>query len=165
MKHVALRINPSFQNKARCRHKRHNEECPAAAGKRRGNPEFQTISLEDSKSLRRLKKAPRDDSPFHNLGASFSLLIHAAFCRVMHNHLHVNALLDNKIYLSRKRHSGESRNPAAPRLRRERLSIALTIAGREFALFRSLPLASWIPAFAGMTLAVTLIIYYQIVNL
>ncbi|MER2519801.1 MAG: hypothetical protein ABTQ34_03820 [Bdellovibrionales bacterium] len=51
-------------------------------------------------------------------------------------------MFDKKTYLSRKRHSGESRNPAAPRLRRERLSIALTIAGREFVLFRSLPLAS-----------------------
>ncbi|MER2519459.1 MAG: hypothetical protein ABTQ34_02090 [Bdellovibrionales bacterium] len=65
-----------------------------------------------------------------------------------------NTLFDNKTYLGRPRHSGESRNPAAPRLRRERLSIALTIAGREFVLFLQLPLASWLPAFAGMTLAV-----------
>ncbi|MER2519818.1 MAG: hypothetical protein ABTQ34_03910 [Bdellovibrionales bacterium] len=67
--------------------------------------------------------------------------------------LHLNSLLQNKIRCDRLRHSGASRNPAAPRLRRERLSIALTTAGREFVLFLSLPLASWIPVFAGMTLA------------
>ncbi|MER2519509.1 MAG: hypothetical protein ABTQ34_02345 [Bdellovibrionales bacterium] len=54
-------------------------------------------------------------------------------------------MFDKKTYLGRPRHSGASRNPATPRLRRERFSIALTIVGREFDLFVSLPLASWIP--------------------
>ncbi|MER2519692.1 MAG: hypothetical protein ABTQ34_03270 [Bdellovibrionales bacterium] len=41
----------------------------------------------------------------------------------------------------------KSRNPATPRLRRERIKNTPLIAGRESGLFRSLPLASWIPAF------------------